>query len=121
MDEPTTAGPPDRLLDAAEAARKLGVGIDTLRHWHARGFGPAVFSPTLLAYLASDIEDWLDRLGMPAEPAIETVWRQLPNGCTVVRVLTESCCSRVRFEIRRGRLVVARFASLPGLNAYLSK
>lgn len=114
---------PDRLIVADEAARRLGVDIETLRHWHARGAGPAAFATGTveLAYWASDLEDWLDRLGQPAEAAIETLWRRLPNGCAVVRVFRDSCRARVRFEIRRSGRVLGRFPSLPGVYAYLGQ
>ncbi|HZC72552.1 MAG TPA: hypothetical protein VE442_17780 [Jatrophihabitans sp.] len=123
MNQSTATLSPDRLIGVQAAARKLGVDVDTLRHWHAHGAGPAAVATDSaeLSYWSSDIEDWLDRLGMPGEPVVETLWRRLPNGGAVVRVFRDSHRGRVRFEIRRRGRVLARFASLPGVNAYLAQ
>ena len=55
---------PDLLIDAAEAARRLGVEVETLWRWHSRGAGPAAVSTYTgaLAFRSRTLEDWQDRV-----------------------------------------------------------
>ena len=55
---------PDRLLDASEAAHRLGVDVQTLCRWHASGAGPAPVATdgAGLAFWARALDDWQDRV-----------------------------------------------------------
>lgn len=57
------------LLTQAEAAKRLGVHVNTLGQWRKRGSGPKWYriGPKLIRYDESDVERWIqemkDRVG----------------------------------------------------------
>lgn len=117
----TVQGSVERLVDAGEAAVRLGVDLATLGRWRERGAGPRIAGPSSgrLAYWSYDLEEWQDRLGSPREVGEETVVGSLPDGCLVFHVLRAVAAGQDRFEIRRGRRVLASFISLRGVCDYV--
>jgi shikimate kinase len=56
---------PARLVSAATVARWLGIEVETLLRWHARGAGPAaaaVVSGSGPAFSSSALDAWQDRV-----------------------------------------------------------
>jgi hypothetical protein len=114
--------PTDRLVYAGEAAARLGVDETTLHRWCEHRMGPptAVTSSGHLAYWSSDLEEWQDQLGERVDfDTCDTLLRHLPDGSDLFRVLRNGATSRTRFEVRRGRDVLARFASVAGVYGYV--
>lgn len=114
--------PADRLVYAGEAATRLGVDETTLHRWCERRMGPPIAATgnSDLAYWSSDLEEWQDRLGERVDfETRDTLLRHLPDGSDLFRVLRTGAISRTRFEVRSGRDVLARFASVAGVYAYL--
>lgn len=67
---PATTG--QHALNQAAAARFLGVDVETLRRWAARGVGPrrSEFGTRLVRYRIADLEGWLDEHAVtPGGPA----------------------------------------------------
>lgn len=55
---------PGRVIGGFDVAKLLGVDVSTLTRWRTCGRGPRTADDRELAYFASDVEEWLDGLGM---------------------------------------------------------